>query len=115
MNVENILGYGFIGLAFLLALLAFNLLTKEQKKDSPRGAMLISIFVFMFFSLVLAGGGAFLEYKQNQYKIRLEALAGVLDEKIIQEASQSQSLVITSLVNQLEEQLDQARADGLIE
>jgi len=52
MNVENILGYGFIGLAFLLALLAFNLLTKEQKKDSPRGTMLISIFVFMFFYLL---------------------------------------------------------------
>jgi len=115
MNIENILGYGFIGLAFLLAFLAFKLLTKEQKMQPPRGSMIISIFVFMFFSLVLAGGGTFLEYKGNQYKIRLEALADILDEKIKQEADNSGSQVIKSLVNQLEEQLNQARADGLID
>ena len=115
MNIENILGYGFIGLAFLLAFLAFNLLAKEQKNVSPRGSMITSIFVFMLFSLVLAGGGIFLEYKDNQYKIRLEAISDILDEKIKHEAENSESQVIKSLVNQLEEQLNKARADGLVE
>ena len=101
MNIEAILSYGFIGLAFLLAALAFNLLVKEQKMESPRGSMIASIFAFMVFSLLLAGGGIFLEHEENKYRIRLEAIADILNEKISHEAENSESPVIRSLVNQL--------------
>ena len=115
MNYESILSYGFIGLAFLLAFLAFRLLSKEQQVQEPRGSIFISIFAFMLFSLILAGGGMFLEYKGNQARIRLNAIADILNEKIEQEAEINQSPVIRSLVNQLKEQLGEAREDGLID
>jgi hypothetical protein len=53
MNIENILGYGFIGFAFLLAYLAFILLKKEQAVDAPRSSILISIIIFMVTTVPL--------------------------------------------------------------
>jgi len=52
-NVVDILQIGVIGLGFLLAVLAYYLLIKEQKQDPPRSAILNSIYVFMFFSILL--------------------------------------------------------------
>jgi hypothetical protein len=49
----EILGYGVIGLGFLLAVLAYWLLTKEQKKDKVRKPMISAIHVFMGFSVFL--------------------------------------------------------------
>ena len=53
MDVLKILQIGVIGLGFLLAVLAYHLLTKEQKQDTPRSDILKSIYVFMSFSVVL--------------------------------------------------------------
>lgn len=53
MSVVQILQIGVIGLGFLLAFLAYSLLTKEQKQNTPRSDILKSIYIFMSFSVVL--------------------------------------------------------------
>ena len=53
IDVVKILGYGVLGLGFLLALLAYHLLSKEQGKQTPRPDAFRAIYVFMGFSLVL--------------------------------------------------------------
>jgi len=53
MNVVQILQIGVMGLGFLLAVLSYHLLTKEQKQEAPRSVIIKSIYVFMFFSVVL--------------------------------------------------------------
>lgn len=52
-DVVSILQIGVIGLGFLLAVLSYHLLTKEQKQDNPRPEILKSVYIFMFFSVVL--------------------------------------------------------------
>ncbi len=52
-----ILAYGVIGLGFLLALLAYLLLLREQHATKPRESMLAAIDKFMIFAVVLAGLG----------------------------------------------------------
>ena len=52
-NVFEILEQGFIGLAFLLAFLAYKLLSAEQKKEKSSSERLELISNFMKFSLVL--------------------------------------------------------------
>jgi hypothetical protein len=54
LNVIEILKVGLPGLVFLLALLSFNLLSKEQEKDHPRPSLLKAIRSFMYFNLALA-------------------------------------------------------------
>ena len=58
-NVVGILQIGVIGLGFLLAFLAYHLLTKEQKQNTPRSAIINSIYAFMFFSVVFCVIGIF--------------------------------------------------------
>lgn len=53
MNIADILQYGVIGLGFLLAVLAYRLLSSEQRVKIPRKKMLYSIYVFMLFSVTL--------------------------------------------------------------
>ncbi|HQU32164.1 MAG: hypothetical protein HRU72_05620 [Planctomycetia bacterium] len=53
MDAYRILSYGTVGLGFLLALLAFRLLSGEQKQKSPRVAILRATYAFMAFSLIL--------------------------------------------------------------
>lgn len=53
INPYEILSYGTIGLGFLLAFLAYRLLSKEQHKDEPRKSILGAINTFMAFSIVL--------------------------------------------------------------
>lgn len=62
MNFESInaiefIKYGVIGLGFLLAVLSYMLLVKEQKNEHPRKSMLYSIGVFMAFSLMICSIG----------------------------------------------------------
>ncbi len=57
MNLESILQIlqvGVTGFSFLLALLTFGLLTKEQKNQAPRDNILRSIFWYMIFSILLS-------------------------------------------------------------
>ncbi|MES9991243.1 MAG: hypothetical protein ABW098_04780 [Candidatus Thiodiazotropha sp.] len=53
IDVLKILQIGVIGLGFLLAVLSYLLLMKEQKQEKPRPEILKSIYVFMSFSLGL--------------------------------------------------------------
>jgi len=53
LDVVQILQIGVIGLGFLLALLAFWLLRKEQSKTEPHPNILKQITIFMAFSISL--------------------------------------------------------------
>ncbi|MEN8167570.1 MAG: hypothetical protein ABFR65_08870 [Pseudomonadota bacterium] len=57
INAFEILSYGVIGLGFLLAVLSYLLLLKEQKLKDPRPPMLHAINRFMMFSIVLCSIG----------------------------------------------------------
>mgnify|MGYP001616164869 CR=1 FL=1 len=54
INIVDILKLGLPGLAFLLSLLSYHLLTKEQEKTSPSARMLKSIRQFMYVNIFLA-------------------------------------------------------------
>lgn len=65
MNHE-FLKYGAIGLSFLLAFLSFHLLYKEQAKKAPNRQIMLSIYLFMVFSLILCFAGFSLDFfKEN--------------------------------------------------
>lgn len=65
MNHE-FLKYGAIGLSFLLAFLSFHLLYKEQAKKAPNRQIMLSIYLFMAFSLILCFAGFSLDFfKEN--------------------------------------------------
>jgi hypothetical protein len=53
VNVVDILRLGAIGLGFLLALMAYRLLAKEQAKEVPREAILLATRSYMLFAIVL--------------------------------------------------------------
>lgn len=63
-NVFDILSYGVIGLGFLLALLAYRLLTQEQRITKPRANILKAIYTFMAFSIVLCILGFIGEFRK---------------------------------------------------
>jgi hypothetical protein len=72
-NVVEILGYGVMGLGFLLAFFAYRLLLKEQKKEPPRSQILRSIYFYMTFSIVLCGIGFAAELVHTQ-RLSLQAI-----------------------------------------
>jgi hypothetical protein len=53
LNVLEILKIGAIGLGFLLALMSYNLIKKEQEKPKPSNTILRSAKGFMIFSIIL--------------------------------------------------------------
>ena len=53
-NIIEVLKVGLPGLVFLLSMLAFRLLSTEQKKEPPRPMMLKAIRNFMLINVVLA-------------------------------------------------------------
>jgi len=65
-DVVEILGYGVIGFAFLLAFLAYRLLTKEQKRENPRPQVIRTVYSFMVFSVVLCGFGLASEFMEQR-------------------------------------------------
>jgi hypothetical protein len=64
--LDQLLGYGIIGLGLVLAILAFRLLQSEQKQRIPRQPLLTAIYVFAAFSLLLVAAGIFAEMKHTQ-------------------------------------------------
>jgi len=52
-DIITILGFGAIGLGFLLSLFAYNLLRAEQQKDPPRPPVLRAIMMFMAFCVII--------------------------------------------------------------
>jgi hypothetical protein len=53
LNIIAVLKLGAIGLAFLLALMSYNIIRKEQRNNIPNRNILTSAFIFMFFSVIL--------------------------------------------------------------
>ena len=66
LDVVKILGYGVLGLGFLLALLAYRLLSKEQGKETPSPDTFRAIYVFMGFSLALCVLGLVSQFFDGQ-------------------------------------------------
>jgi hypothetical protein len=66
IDVVKILGYGVLGLGFLLALLAYRLLSKEQGKPTPSTDAFRAIYVFMGFSLALCVLGLVSQFFDGQ-------------------------------------------------
>jgi hypothetical protein len=66
LRPESILSYGVVGLGFLLALLAYRLLGREQQKELPNRSILVAIHVFMIFSAVLCVIGLGSEYLKDR-------------------------------------------------
>lgn len=58
LSVYEILGYGVIGLGFLLAFLAYLLLRKDRSKPGP-------VYVFMVFCVVLCGIGLYAQVRPH--------------------------------------------------
>ncbi len=90
LNVVSILQLGVTGLGFLLALLAYWLLSKEQGQDKPRPSILQSVRVFMAFSFglcliglvpqVLAAVSARDEPAMGALRAQIEVLQGKLGD-----------------------------------
>jgi hypothetical protein len=73
-----ILRLGVIGLGFILALMAFVLLTREQKKSEPHTKIIHALYFFMAFSVVLCGVGLYAQIGSAEDKA---ALAHIQNEK----------------------------------
>jgi hypothetical protein len=65
MDIASILGFGAIGLGFLLAFLAYRLLAGGEARERP-------VYIYMAFCLALLGVGAALQYSDSRYKTALE-------------------------------------------
>ena len=78
---HEFLKYGAIGLSFILAFLAFKLLSKEQEKKNPNKTILFSIYSFMIFSLLLSFSGFSLDFfkENNNAKIQIQTIQSNTD------------------------------------
>jgi hypothetical protein len=76
---EKILGYGIPGLTFLLAVLAFWLLTAVQKKNSTVKTNFTAIYVFEGFVTVLAIIGLLSQIFRSTYDQKAAELQSKLD------------------------------------
>jgi hypothetical protein len=52
-NLTETLKYGIIGFGAIMGILAFLLLTREQKKEIPNQKILNSIYIYMAFAIIL--------------------------------------------------------------
>ena len=79
-GLGKFLSYGAIGLGLALAVLAFLLLTAEQKVAKPRKQIIKATYIFMIFSLFLSGAGFSLEiYKLSHQPDNAPPLFGSSD------------------------------------
>jgi len=72
-DLDQLLGYGAIGLSLALAIVAFRLLRSEQKLRGSRPSMLAAIYAFMGVSLLLAAAGVFAQVKRTQSANRTQS------------------------------------------
>ena len=78
---HEFLKYGAISLSFLLAFLSFKLLNKEQEKNNPNFTIMISIYIFMLFSLTLSFSGFSLDFfkENNVTKVQMTSIQSNTD------------------------------------
>lgn len=79
-SLGNFLAYGAIGLGLALAILAYKLLSQEQKLRAPRKQIVRAIYVFMAFALTLSAGGFVGEYLKSDASA-IGTVRTQLDEK----------------------------------
>jgi hypothetical protein len=123
LDLFKLLSYGAIGLGCILAVLAYLLISAEQKRAAPRRRLLSSIYVFMAFSLALTtlGFGAELwkESLDQNAKAQTDKLAdeiASLQKQIawLQGHNDKQTKAAANLKDanaQLSQQLDTTRID----
>jgi hypothetical protein len=117
-SVVQILGYGTIGLGFLLAFLAYRLLNREQSIESPREGILKAISKFMIFSFSLCGLGLSSElareyFAKNDKIIKtLNPVDGSVGPLTIDELNQTRDAA-ERFLNQLDAGDYQQAYDGL--
>jgi hypothetical protein len=68
LQLIGALRYGAIGLGFVLAVLSYRLLRREQDRDVPNAPAFTAIYIYMLFSLLLAVVGFAAEYAKNQHQ-----------------------------------------------
>jgi hypothetical protein len=66
-DVVQVLQIGVIGLGFLLALLAYRLLSREQSRGKPNADILAQVRTYMIFSLLLCALGLLSEYLKDRH------------------------------------------------
>ncbi|MBL4890589.1 MAG: hypothetical protein JKX91_01940 [Rhizobiaceae bacterium] len=125
MDFTAILKLGFVGIGFLLAGLAFLLLKTEQSKVSPRPKMLTPIYVFMGFSLILAGAALFLQTRNpdatvaeaiSPYKNKLNKVSGLINGKLLHYLSdETNDEYAKEFAKNWKEEMEDAKAKGLID
>jgi hypothetical protein len=109
VDVAKVLSYGVIGLGFLLALLAYRLITKEQQREQVRPDVLRATYVFMAFSLTLCGAGLISESLRGSGRESSQTPASKL-----QEASSSSRPVLSNSHDSLADaQVEQALERGI--
>lgn len=89
LNVVEILKVGAIGLGFLLALMAYNIIKKEQEKDKPNTKVLSSARGFMVFSIVMMLLGIFAEFIKAKPYLKVKLGNNVMELNEISYASAS--------------------------
>lgn len=124
MQIVEVLKLGFIGLGFLLALLSFWLLRSEQNKNQPNPNMITPIYVFMGFSLIMAGAAMFLQFNNSAsekaailtpYKLALVSLAGLIESKEIISLRDNPDTAQSDVAKKLSEEIEEYRQKGMLD
>ncbi len=92
IDVVAILQYGVIGLGFLLALLSYHLLRKEQAHEPPRRPIINAIYAFMSFSVILC-------------------LVGLLSERLSEILGTKSAIPHIQIVSGLQKQIEDGRLE----
>jgi hypothetical protein len=71
LNIVEILKIGSIGLGFLLALMSYMLLKKEQEKDKPNKSVLNTTRTFMLFSILIMLLGIISEFFKTKSSLNI--------------------------------------------
>lgn len=77
--MDELLKYGALGICAIVLLLCAGVIRREQHRDEePRKFVLVSLYVFMFFSFVIAGAALVSEHFSS--KSELEASRATISE-----------------------------------
>jgi len=116
LDIPRILSIGAIGLGFLLALLAFRLLSREQSETKSRDTMLNAITRFMIFSFSLCIIGLSSEiyriYTSSKTSTPVQQMQQGYFVFLSPEESQSARTVAEKFLNQIDKMYFQEAYDG---
>ncbi|UUF16718.1 MULTISPECIES: hypothetical protein [Flavobacterium] len=78
LDIVEILKIGSIGLGFLLALMSYQLIKREQVKEEPNALFLKSAQIFMFFSIIIMALGIFSEFIKTKTSLNIKLGSNVV-------------------------------------